>query len=100
MGSQKNAWGICDKTGFRYPLADLVPEYVRGKPTGNLVGKDVADPDHPQNWIDTVQTKDESALRNPRPPRDLEEQRKLFSWNPVGIGNLAAKGVVRSVTAS
>ncbi len=43
----KYAWGVCDKTGFRYPLNELVWEYRDGKRTGFRVGKDVVDPDPP-----------------------------------------------------
>ena len=28
--SGKHAYGICDKTGFRYPLRELVYEYRNG----------------------------------------------------------------------
>ena len=31
-------FGYCDKTGFRYPLADLVPEFNNGVKTGFLGG--------------------------------------------------------------
>ena len=49
----KYAFGYCDKTGFRYPLADLVPEFNNGVKTGFLVGRDVVDPDQPQNfWVE------------------------------------------------
>lgn len=78
----KHAWGICDRTGFRYPLADLVYEYQNGKRTGLRVGRDVADPDHPQNFIWRVRTDDAQSLRDPRP--DNLEDRGLFGWNPVG----------------
>ena len=44
----KYAFGFCDKTGFRYPLKDLVPEIVNQRPTGFLVGRDVVDRDQPQ----------------------------------------------------
>ena len=27
----KYAFGICDRTGFRYPIADLVHEFTNGK---------------------------------------------------------------------
>ena len=43
----KYAFGFCDKTGFRYPLKDLVPEFKNGVKTGFLVGRDVVDPDQP-----------------------------------------------------
>ena len=47
----KYAYGICDKTGFRYPLRELIPEIRNGSKTGMMVGYDVVDPDHPQNHL-------------------------------------------------
>jgi hypothetical protein len=43
------AFGFCDRTGFRYPLSDLVYEYQNGQRTGFRVGRDVRDPDQPQS---------------------------------------------------
>lgn len=80
--SGKHAWGICDRTGFRYPLADLVYEYQNGVRTGIRVGRDIADPDHPQNFIGRVRTDDAQTLRDPRP--DQLTDRGLFGWDPVG----------------
>jgi len=44
----KYAYGICDRTGFRYPLKDLRNQVKDQKRTGLLVGKDVLDKDQPQ----------------------------------------------------
>ena len=63
----KRAWGICDRSGLRYPLKDLVPQYRNGVKTGLLVGRDQVDEDHPQNFIGRARTDDAQALRNPRP---------------------------------
>ena len=79
----KYAFGFCDKTGFRYPLADLVPEFNNGVKTGFLVGRDVVDPDQPQNFLGRVKINDPQSLRNPRPDTSLEESRGLFGFNPV-----------------
>jgi hypothetical protein len=76
------AYGFCDRTGFRYPLAELVDEYRNGTRTGARVGKDVVDPDHPQNFIGRVRTDDAISLRDPRP--DTATGRGLWGWNPVG----------------
>lgn len=46
----KYAFGFCDRTGFRYPLKDLVFEVRNGVKTGLRVGRDVVDPDQPQNF--------------------------------------------------
>jgi hypothetical protein len=76
------AFGFCDRTGFRYPLKDLVYEYRNGTKTGLRIGKDVVDPDHPQNFIGRVRTDDAVSLRDSRP--DAREDRGLWGWNPVG----------------
>jgi hypothetical protein len=79
----KYAFGFCDKTGFRYPLRDLVPEFKNGVKTGFLVGRDVVDPDQPQNFLGRVKIFDPQSLRNPRPDTSLDESRGLFGFNPV-----------------
>jgi hypothetical protein len=68
----KYAYGFCDKTGFRYKLNELVYEVRNGIKTGLRVGKDVADPDHPQNFIGRVKINDPQSLRDPRPDRSIE----------------------------
>ena len=79
----KYAFGYCDRTGFRYPLSDLVPEFNNGVKTGFLVGRDVVDPDQPQNFLGRIKINDPQSLRNPRPDTSLEESRGLFGFNPV-----------------
>ena len=79
----KYAFGFCDRTGFRYPLSDLVPEYNNGVKTGFLVGRDIKDPDQPQNFLGRVKINDPQSLRNPRPDTSLLESRELFGFNPV-----------------
>lgn len=68
----KRAFGFCDKTGFRYPLKDLVYEIRNGIKTGFKVGRDVVDPDQPQNFLGRVRINDPQALRDPRPDRFIE----------------------------
>ena len=58
----KYAFGFCDRTGFRYPLDQLVYEYKNGVKTGLRVGKDVADQDHPQNFLGRVKVFDPQAF--------------------------------------
>jgi hypothetical protein len=81
MATGKHAYGICDKTGFRYKLTDLVTEYVNGTATGMRVGKDVADPDHPQNFTGSVKYTDNTSIPNPRP--DTSPGNGLYGWAPV-----------------
>ena len=86
FASGKHSFGYCDKTGFRYPTKDLVPEIVNQRPSGFLVGKDVVDPDQPQLQLGKVKVDDPRALRNPRPDRAMDESRQLFAFDPVGGG--------------
>tara|TARA_Y100001938_G_scaffold145202_1_gene221376 strand:- start:98 stop:418 length:321 start_codon:yes stop_codon:yes gene_type:complete len=65
----KHAFGICDRTGFRYPIKDLVHEFNNGKRTGLRVGRDVADQDHPQNFVGRIKSDDPQSLRDARPDR-------------------------------
>ncbi len=87
--SGKYAFGYCDLTGFRYPLKDLVPQIVNGRPTGLRVGKDVVSPDQPQLQLGRLRLDDPQALRNARPDQSLDESRRLFAFDPVGGGNTA-----------
>jgi hypothetical protein len=91
----KRAFGFCDRTGFRYPIKDLVPEYSNGTKTGFLIGRDMVDQDHPQNFLSKVDASDNQSLRNPRPERSVDS---LFGFNPVGTPQefmIAAGGIAR-----
>tara|TARA_Y100000114_G_C11754978_1_gene326370 strand:- start:790 stop:1089 length:300 start_codon:yes stop_codon:yes gene_type:complete len=75
------AFGYCDRTGFRYPLKELVPEFQNGVRTGLLVGKDVRDGDHPQNFVGRLKVTDPQSLKDPRPDNSNDS---AFGHNPVG----------------
>ena len=77
------AFGFCDKTGFRYPLNELVWEYNTGTKTGFRVEKAVADPDQPQNFLGRVKINDPQSLRDPRPDTSQAEANAIWGWNPV-----------------
>jgi len=79
----KYAYGFCDRTGFRYPLNELVDEFKNGVRTGLRVGRDVADGDHPQNALGRVRVFDPQSLDHARPDRSLAESRQLFGFSPV-----------------
>ena len=79
----KYAYGFCDRTGFRYPLNELVDEFQNGVKTGLRVGRDVADGDHPQNFLGRMRIFDPQSLAQARPDRSLDESRQLFGFNPV-----------------
>ena len=94
----KYAFGFCDRTGFRYPLKDLVPEYNNGVKTGFLVGRDVVDPDQPQNFLGRLKINDPQSLRNPRPDTSLLASRAIVGFNPVGNPAIIATGFVGRVS--
>ncbi len=96
----KYAFGFCDRTGFRYPLRDLVDQYENRKPTGLLVGKDMLDIDHEQLQLGEVDANDPQSLLNPRPDRDLAASRALTSFDPVGAVGLGMTAAVGRVTVS
>ena len=61
--SGKNAWGISDRSGFRYRLREMRKEW-----NGLLVGPDEWEEKHPQLQAPKVGA-DPQALRDPRPER-------------------------------
>ena len=61
FASDKNAYGISDRSGFRYRLRDMKKEW-----TGALVGPDEFEPKHPQ-LNPPRHRADPQALRDPRP---------------------------------
>jgi hypothetical protein len=92
------ALGICDRTGFVYKLKDLVYETKNGTRTGFRVGKDVADGDHPQNFLGRLRINDPQSLREPRPDVNRLESVGLFGWRPVGHPEVKLTGAVGIVT--
>jgi hypothetical protein len=59
----------------------LVAEVQNGVRTGLLVGKDVLDGDHPQNFVGRLRVSDPQSLRDPRPDNSVDS---AFGHNPVG----------------
>ena len=94
----KHAWGICDRTGFRYPLKDLIWEFQNGVKTGLRVGKDVQDGDHPQNFLGKFKINDPQALFEPRP--DFAPGRDLWGWSPAGNDGVYVTCKVGQVTVT
>ena len=74
------AYGYCDRTGFRYPLKDLIPEVQNGIRTGLLIGKDVVDPDHPQNFVGRLRVTDPQSLKDPRPETATTQPLDTIQW--------------------
>jgi len=94
----RKAFGFCDKTGFRYPLKDLVYEIKDGVKTGFRVGRDVVDPDHPQNFLGRVRINDPQALRDPRPDRFVEPV--IFSYPALDGETLETYGPPNALVTS
>ena len=63
FASGKNAYGISDRSGFRYRLREMREEW-----NGMLVGPDEYEEKHPQLKPPHI-VSDPQALRNPRPER-------------------------------
>lgn len=63
FASGKNAYGISDRSGFRYKLNRMRKEW-----NGSLVGFDEFEPKQPQ-LLPLPHVDDPQALKNPRPDR-------------------------------
>lgn len=72
----KNAWGISDRSGFRYRLKNMRKEW-----NGLLVGKDEFELKHPQLDPKPKRT-DLESLRNVRPERTEPVVTVLLEHNP------------------
>lgn len=73
----KYALGICDRCGLTFKLNSLRAETYKGVLLKNRVCSDCYDPDHPQLFIDTVDTTDGMALRDPRPDTAAAQSREI-----------------------
>ena len=75
----KWAYGISDRSGFRYRLKDMRKEW-----NGLLVGKDEWEEKHPQ--LEPLRVPpDPQAIKDARPEPDLYQERNIqWGWNPVG----------------
>lgn len=72
--SGKKAWGISDRSGFRYKLNEMRREW-----NGMLVGPDEYEAKHPQ-LEPPRRVEDPQALKDPRP--DQQETLKVFVGGP------------------
>ena len=68
FSSTKGVYGVCDRTGFRCPLDEMVVEPW----SGLKVWKRYADPE-PRNWKPRRVPVDPQAIRDPRPPQTAYE---------------------------
>jgi hypothetical protein len=94
QASGKKAFGFSDRSGFRYPLKDLIPQIINRRKSGLLVGKDELDEDHPQWRLGSVNTSEGISLHNPRPDKGLEDSRQVYLPRISVIGkNLMRSGL-------
>lgn len=103
FASGKYAYGISDRSGFRYRLRDMRKEW-----NGLLVGKDEWEEKHPQ-LTPLRKRPDPEGLKNARPVINIDEERTIqYGFNPVGFkdpldfitSNLIGTGGVGVVTIS
>ena len=93
FASQKNAYGICDITGFRYKLKDMKKTW-----DGLLVGADQWSPKHPQLEPKAAPI-DPQAIKNARP--DTNDDNNVFLvYSNVGDGKLGSVLETFEVTSS
>ena len=89
----KYAYGISDRSGFRYRLKDMRKEW-----NGFLVGKDEYEEKHPQ--LEPIRTRpDPEAIRDARP--DVQDDNKKFIvYTNTGLGNIGSLLTTFSATTS
>jgi hypothetical protein len=76
----KHALAICDRCGFSKKYSKLIKEW-----TGFKVCSECYEPKNPQ-LNPPRNVADPEALKSPRPPTNLEEQRDIqYSFDPVGF---------------
>tara|TARA_R110002153_G_scaffold210310_1_gene362989 strand:- start:1153 stop:1674 length:522 start_codon:yes stop_codon:yes gene_type:complete len=80
--SGKHAYGICDRTGFRYPIKELVFEIQNGVKTGLKVGYDIVDSDHPQNFLGRIKVSENESILDARPDRVEPLTERILNINP------------------
>ena len=84
--SGSKAFGISDRSGFRYRLREMRKEW-----NGLLVGPDEFEPKHPQLEAPNVSA-DPQALRSPRPDRNESLVVYVYT-NQVGQSVAGPRGI-------
>ena len=93
FASNKNAYGICDITGFRYNLRDMKKTW-----DGLLVGADQWSPKHPQLDPKSVRV-DPQAIKDARP--DTSDDNNFFVvYSNIDSGKLGSQLTTFGLTAS
>ena len=65
--SGKYALAVCDRCGQQYKYSQLREEVENGRRNGLRVGRDMVDPDHPQNHVGRIRPHDEQSIPDARP---------------------------------
>jgi|TARA_R110002124_G_scaffold60910_1_gene166959 hypothetical protein len=93
FASNKNAYGICDITGFRYKRKDMKKTW-----DGLIVGPDQWDAKHPQLQPSAPPSEPE-AIKDARP--DTNDTNNIFMvYSNVGSGKLGAELTSFELTTS
>tara|TARA_R110000796_G_scaffold26663_1_gene73804 strand:+ start:32 stop:343 length:312 start_codon:yes stop_codon:yes gene_type:complete len=93
FASNKNAYGICDISGFRYKRKDMKKTW-----DGLIVGPDQWDAKHPQLQPSAAPSEPE-AIKDARP--DTAEDFNFFSvYTNVGLGKLGKELPTFELTSS
>lgn len=98
--SAKNAFGFCDRCGFRSPLRDLRALIIKQKVVATHVCSACWEPDQPQLLVGSFPVDDPQAIRNARPDNTYyaagvgsngfptDGSRVInWGWGPVGFVN-------------
>lgn len=86
FASAKYAYGISDRSGFRYRIRDMRKEW-----NGAFVGYDEYESKHPQLELSRIKV-DAEAIRNARPDRTEPSVENLLGVNPFKVSNLGGVG--------
>ena len=81
FASGKHALAECDVCGFTYRYGELKFLTRNGSRTSIKACPKCWEADHPQYFINKVDTHDPQGLRDPRPVGNLEKQREIV-WSP------------------
>lgn len=73
----RNAFGFCDRCGFREKLSALKKLTINEKVTNIKVCPSCYEPDHPQYRIGRVDVSDPQGLRDPRPDTAQAASREI-----------------------
>lgn len=77
FASGKNAFGFCDRCGFRAQLSAMKKLTINEKITNIKVCPSCYEPDHPQYKSGRVVAQNREALRDPRPDTAQAESRTI-----------------------